>query len=135
MIFVYSKDTIEYKFVLPLERIKTSCWMTQRRNYVYIQIRKAYRHIKLCRRLLLTKSKMVPKFCANLSFMFTESSSLLERYQLASELGFHAVECAFPYEYSLNDVVQAKTKANVDQILINTYPGNELFEKHSFFLS
>jgi len=89
------------------------------------KIRKAYRHIKLCRRLLLTKSKMVPKFCANLSFMFTESSSLLERYQLASELGFHAVECAFPYEYSLNDVVQAKTKANVDQILINTYPGDE----------
>jgi len=57
--------------------------------------------------------------------MFTENGSLLERYQLASELGFQAVECAFPYEYSLSDVVQAKNKANVKQILINTYPGDE----------
>jgi len=40
-------------------------------------------------------------------------------------LGFQAVECAFPYEYSLTDVIQAKTKANVQQILINCYPGDE----------
>lgn len=79
---------------------------------------------------LLTESKMVLKFCANLSFMFTESSNLLERYQLASDLGFQAVECAFPYEYSLTDVIQAKTKANVQQILINCYPGMDFLNAH-----
>ena len=64
--------------------------------------------------------------------MFTENGSLLERYQLASELGFQAVECAFPYEYSLSDVVQAKNKANVKQILINTYPGINFFTLYNF---
>lgn len=68
---------------------------------------------------------MVLKLCANLSFMFTETSNLLERYQLASELGFKAVECAFPYEYPLADVIKAKTESQVQQILINCYPGDK----------
>ena len=91
---------------------------------------------------------MVLKFCANLSFMFTEKTdNLLERYQLASQAGFKAVEFMFPYKYNIDDVVKvklcsinisffcliiwkisyvsfkAKSAANVDQILINAYPG------------
>ncbi|XKL63563.1 hypothetical protein PGB90_005927 [Kerria lacca] len=64
------------------------------------------------------------KFCANLSFMFQESASLLERYALAKECGFVAVECAFPYDYSIAEVKMAKEKENLEQVLINTYPGN-----------
>lgn len=52
---------------------------------------------------------MVLKFCANLSFMFTEKTdNLLERYQLASQAGFKAVEFMFPYKYNIDDVVKVK---------------------------
>lgn len=61
--------------------------------------------------------------------MFTESSNLLERYSLASRAGFKAVECAFPYDYSIDEVVKAKTAANVDQILINAYSGSQLLTR------
>lgn len=55
--------------------------------------------------------------------MFQESGSLLERYELARQAGFKAVECAFPYDYAPQEIAQAKTKAGVQQVLINSYPG------------
>lgn len=64
------------------------------------------------------------KFCANLSFMFQETPSLLERYALAKAAGFRGVECARPYEVPIEDIVAAKTKAGVEQILINVPPGD-----------
>lgn len=64
------------------------------------------------------------KFCANLSFMFHETASLLERYKIAKSLGFKAVECAFPYDYPLEDVVKAKESSKLEQVLINVNPGN-----------
>ncbi|XP_039276500.1 putative hydroxypyruvate isomerase [Nilaparvata lugens] len=67
------------------------------------------------------------KFCANLSFMFQhETPSLLERYGLASRAGFKAVECAFPYDYKIDDLVKAQKNANVEQVLVNVYPGDSL---------
>lgn len=63
------------------------------------------------------------KFCANLSFMYQEANNLLERYSLASKSGFSAVECAFPYSHSLEEIIQAKSNANVRQILINAPRG------------
>lgn len=63
------------------------------------------------------------KFCANLSFMYQEANHLLERYSLAAKSGFSSVECAFPYSDSLEKVVQAKSNANVQQILINAPRG------------
>lgn len=63
------------------------------------------------------------KFCANLSFMYQETNNLLERYSLAAKSGFTSVECAFPYTYTLEEVLEAKTNANVKQILINTPRG------------
>ncbi|KAG8226699.1 hypothetical protein J437_LFUL005515 [Ladona fulva] len=62
------------------------------------------------------------KFCANLSFMFQETASLLDRYTLAEKCGFKAVECAFPYCHSVSSIVEAKTGAGVEQILINVPP-------------
>ncbi|NP_001233105.1 uncharacterized protein LOC100165616 [Acyrthosiphon pisum] len=63
------------------------------------------------------------KFCANLSFMYQETNCLLERYSLAAKSGFTSVECAFPYSETLEKLVQAKTNANVQQILINAPRG------------
>jgi len=55
--------------------------------------------------------------------MFNESGSLIERYELASKCGFKAVESGFFYNVPLPELVQAKTRANVDQILIYSDPG------------
>lgn len=63
------------------------------------------------------------KFCANLSFVYQEANSLLDRYSLAAKSGFSSVECAFPYSDPLEKVVKAKTDANVQQILINVPRG------------
>lgn len=67
------------------------------------------------------------KFCANLSFMYQETSNLLDRYGLAAKSGFSSVECAFPYADPLERVVRAKTDAGVQQILINV-PRGEMHE-------
>ncbi|XP_013186263.2 putative hydroxypyruvate isomerase [Amyelois transitella] len=64
------------------------------------------------------------KFCANLSFMFTEGKTLLERYILAKDAGFKAVESGFPFEYSLSEVKQAKENAGLQQVLINIKTGD-----------
>lgn len=64
------------------------------------------------------------KFCANLSFMFTEASSILERYALAKDAGFKAVESGFPFGCSLDQVLKAKNEAGLDQVLINICTGD-----------
>ncbi|KAL4702704.1 hypothetical protein ACJJTC_011569 [Scirpophaga incertulas] len=64
------------------------------------------------------------KFCANLSFMFTEVSSIIERYALAKEAGFKAVETGFPFGYTLEQVKLAKENSGLEQILINLRTGD-----------
>ncbi|XP_014364185.2 putative hydroxypyruvate isomerase [Papilio machaon] len=64
------------------------------------------------------------KFCANLSFMFTEGASILERYALAKEAGFKAVETGFPFGHTLEQVKKAKESAGIEQILINLKTGD-----------
>nr|CAB3255012.1 putative hydroxypyruvate isomerase [Phallusia mammillata] len=59
------------------------------------------------------------KFCANVSWMFKESP-FLDRYGLAAKAGFNGVEAAWPYEFSIDELVAAKNAANIDQVLINT---------------
>lgn len=63
------------------------------------------------------------KFCANLAFMFTEATSILERYALAKEAGFKAVETGFPFGFTLEQVKQAKEAAGIEQVLINLNTG------------
>jgi hydroxypyruvate isomerase len=55
--------------------------------------------------------------------MFQETSSLLERYSLAAKAGFKAVECAFPYDYPVQQVVDAKEALELEQILLNIHVG------------
>ncbi|KAL0269198.1 UNVERIFIED_CONTAM: hypothetical protein PYX00_007010 [Menopon gallinae] len=56
--------------------------------------------------------------------MFQEGPSLLGRYKMAKDAGFKAVECAFPYEFPVEDVCKAKEEAGLQQVLINAYPGD-----------
>lgn len=66
---------------------------------------------------------MKMKFCANLSFMFPEGATILERYALAKEAGFKAVESGFPFGHTLEQVQQAKENAGIEQVLINLKTG------------
>lgn len=63
------------------------------------------------------------KFCGNLSFMFGEASTIIERYALAKNAGFKAVESGFPSGFTLEQVKQAKESAGVEQVLINLKAG------------
>ena len=66
------------------------------------------------------------KLSANLSFMFTEHSTMVERYKAAKSAGFSAVECAFPYNEDLDSLVQALAETGLEQVLLNTVPGDNL---------
>ncbi len=46
----------------------------------------------------------MPRFSANLSFLFTEVP-FLERFAEAKQAGFHAVEFGFAYDYAIRDIV------------------------------
>ena len=73
----------------------------------------------------MSSSKL--KFCANLTTMYVkESSSMLDRYSMAKDFGFKAVECAFPYDIDKNELKTVKEKLGLEQILINTDPGTSL---------
>ncbi|XP_014486364.1 PREDICTED: putative hydroxypyruvate isomerase [Dinoponera quadriceps] len=67
---------------------------------------------------------MALKFASNLSFMFTEVPSIIDRYQLAKQAGFKAVESGFPFGFSIEQVVAAKNKAGVHQVLLNVFTGD-----------
>lgn len=57
--------------------------------------------------------------------MFTEGT-FLERYKLAKNQGFKAVETGFPFGFSLQQVLNAKNEVDIDQVLINVYTGAHL---------
>lgn len=56
--------------------------------------------------------------------MFSEASSILERYSLAKEAGFKAIESGFPFGYTLEQIKQAKESAGIEQVLINLKTGD-----------
>src|SRR5512138_1493619 len=65
----------------------------------------------------------MPRFCANLNFLFTELP-LLDRFEAAAKAGFKAVEIGNPYEASAADIA-ARLKANgLTLALINTTAGD-----------
>nr|XP_015210694.1 PREDICTED: putative hydroxypyruvate isomerase isoform X2 [Lepisosteus oculatus] len=64
------------------------------------------------------------KFCANLSWLFTELPEFAQRAQAAAAAGFRAVEAAWLYDADPLDLQKAITQAGVDVVLINTPPGD-----------
>lgn len=65
----------------------------------------------------------MPRFAANLSFLFTELS-FLERFAAAAAQGFTAVEYMFPYEWPAEDLKRRLAENRLQQILFNTAQGN-----------
>ncbi|MGJ8621272.1 MAG: hydroxypyruvate isomerase family protein [Yoonia sp.] len=65
----------------------------------------------------------MPKFCANLTWLFTELP-FLERFAAAREAGFDAVEVLFPYDVNAQDIVNELVRHELQMVLINCPPPN-----------
>lgn len=60
------------------------------------------------------------KFSANLGFLFTEESSVVEQYQLAKSCGFRAVEHPFPARgIDHQKLLQVKNELGLELVLVN----------------
>ncbi len=66
---------------------------------------------------------VMPKFCANLSLLFTEYP-LIERFAYAKQMGFEAVEIQFPYELRIADIKQQLNQHQLKLVLINVPAGD-----------
>ncbi|XP_029004517.1 putative hydroxypyruvate isomerase isoform X13 [Betta splendens] len=64
------------------------------------------------------------KFCANVSWLFTELPDVSQRLRAAAAAGFQAVEAAWLYDCELRELQRARQAAGVDVVLINTPPGD-----------
>ena len=65
----------------------------------------------------------MPRFCANLNFLFTELP-LLDRFEAAAKAGFKAVEIGNPYEASASDIAARLEGNGLTLALINTTAGD-----------
>lgn len=65
----------------------------------------------------------MPKFCANLTFLFAEVP-FPQRFQKAAEAGFRGVEYLFPYDYPAPEVAVWLRSAGVEQVLFNLPAGD-----------
>src|SRR4029078_2281178 len=65
----------------------------------------------------------MPRFCANLNFLFTEVP-LLDRFEAAAKAGFKAVEIGNPYEASASDIAARLESGGLTLALINTTAGD-----------
>jgi len=65
----------------------------------------------------------MPRFAANLSMLFTELP-FLERFGAASQAGFDAVECQFPYVAPREDIAAALKQHQLPMVLFNLPAGN-----------
>ncbi|XP_056235053.1 putative hydroxypyruvate isomerase isoform X2 [Seriola aureovittata] len=64
------------------------------------------------------------KFCANISWLFTELQDFSHRIHAAAAAGFQAVEAAWLYDCELQELQRAREATGVDVVLINTPPGD-----------
>jgi hydroxypyruvate isomerase len=65
----------------------------------------------------------MPKFAANLSFLFTEQP-FEQRFALAAAAGFTGVEYLFPYDWPAADIADWLQAAGLTQVLFNLPPGD-----------
>ncbi|XP_032381684.1 putative hydroxypyruvate isomerase [Etheostoma spectabile] len=64
------------------------------------------------------------RFCANISWLFTELPDFSQRIYAAASAGFQAVEAAWLYDSDLAELQRAREATGVEVILINTPPGD-----------
>ncbi|MEQ8825655.1 MAG: TIM barrel protein [Filomicrobium sp.] len=65
----------------------------------------------------------MPRFCANISFLFTELP-FTARFQAAAEAGFKGVEFLFPYDEPADKLARLAKEAGVEIVLFNIWPGD-----------
>ncbi len=65
----------------------------------------------------------MPKFSANLSMLFTEVP-FLDRFALAAQAGFKAVEFLFPYDHAATDIRQRLDDHGLQLVLHNLPAGD-----------
>ena len=65
----------------------------------------------------------MPKFAANLSFLFTDAP-FPERFARAAAAGFRGVEYLFPYDYPAREVAEWLRDSDLEQVLFNLPPGD-----------
>ena len=64
----------------------------------------------------------MPRFSANLSFLFNEVD-FLKRFESAAKAGFKGVEYPFPEDYSKEQLSDLLTKYHLEQVLVNLPQG------------
>ncbi|HRO14325.1 MAG TPA: TIM barrel protein [Paracoccus sp. (in: a-proteobacteria)] len=65
----------------------------------------------------------MPRFAANLTFLFTELP-MLDRFAAARRAGFDGAEVLFPYDLAAPEMAAACQRAGIDFVLLNTPPPN-----------
>ncbi len=65
----------------------------------------------------------MPKFAANISWLFTEVP-FADRPEAAAAAGFKGVECLFPYELPARDMAARLRRHDLQAVLINAPPGD-----------
>src|ERR1700692_475804 len=82
-------------------------------------------------RLSCDRGEAMPRFAANLGFLFTELA-FLDRFDAAARAGFKGVEFASPYEYPATELRSRLSAAGVTQVLINSPAGNRAAGERGF---
>lgn len=65
----------------------------------------------------------MPRFAANLSFMYQEHA-FLDRFEAAARDGFRGVEYLFPYEFDAHEIRSRLDTHGLTQVLFNAPPGD-----------
>ncbi len=65
----------------------------------------------------------MPRFAANLSFLYTEVP-FLDRFAAAAHDGFRAVEFGFGYDFAAKEIAARLSAHDLEPVLINAPPGN-----------
>lgn len=65
----------------------------------------------------------MPRFSANITMLFTELP-FLERFEAAKEAGFEGIELQFPYDFPVDELVDAQTACGLPLVLFNLPPGD-----------
>src|SRR5258708_10678827 len=73
----------------------------------------------------------MPRFCANLGFLFHELP-FLDRFEAAARAGFTGVEFASPYEYRAAELRTQLRSAGLSLVLINSPAGNRAAGERGF---
>jgi len=65
----------------------------------------------------------MPRYCANLTWLFTELP-FIERFAAAKDAGFDGVEVLFPYDGDVQQIRTALLRYELEMVLINCPPPN-----------